>query len=101
MIESLGFTVLEAEDGRQALASCARAMPDLILLDWNMPVMGGIEFLSELRSTDGGERPKVLLCTTERDMDSIRSGYATGADEYLVKPFDQQTLEAKLRQIGV
>ncbi len=100
MIESLSFAVTEAEDGRQALDACRLSMPDLILLDWNMPVMGGMEFLRELRNSKEGDKPKVVFCTTEYDVDCMRSGFAAGANEYIIKPFDQQTLEIKLQQIG-
>lgn len=101
MLESLEFSVSEAEDGRRALALCAEAMPDLILLDWNMPVMNGMEFLTELRKSEPGAGPKVVFCTTEYDADCIRGGFAGGADEYVIKPFDQQTLEQKLHWIGI
>lgn len=100
VVESLGFAVTEAENGREALARCERAMPDLILLDWNMPVMNGIEFISELRRLNGGTRPKVVFCTTENDVAHIREAIEAGADEYVMKPFDHDTLQMKLQLIG-
>ena len=100
VVESLGFLVTEAENGKEALARCAVAMPDLILLDWNMPVMTGIEFITELRAAAGGARPKVVFCTTEHEPAIVGRGIAAGADGFVTKPFDDQTLSAKLQRIG-
>jgi two-component system, chemotaxis family, chemotaxis protein CheY len=101
IVENLGMTALEAEDGLQALAACDVAMPDLILLDWNMPVMDGIEFLHKLRARPEGAAPKVVFCTTEYDAAHIREAIAAGADEYVMKPFDHDTLRMKLQLIGI
>ena len=100
IVESFGFAVSEAEHGGDALAHCAEAMPDLILLDWNMPVMSGIEFIVALRRQPGGDKPKVVFCTTENDVAHIREAIAAGADEYVMKPFDHETLQIKLQLIG-
>ena len=100
ILETLGFAVEEAEHGQDALAKCDEAMPDVILLDWNMPVMSGIEFLKELRARPDGDKPKVVFCTTENDVDHIREAMNAGANEYVMKPFDHETLELKLQLIG-
>ena len=76
-------------------------MPDLILLDWNMPVMTGLEFLINLRASDGGDKPKVVFCTTENDVSHIREAVSAGADEYIMKPFDHETLRLKLQFVGM
>jgi two-component system chemotaxis response regulator CheY len=101
ILETLNFSVDEAEDGREALSRCETAMPDVILLDWNMPVMSGMEFLRALRQGDSGARPKVVFCTTENDIAHIRAAIDAGADEYVMKPFDRDTLESKLQIVGV
>jgi two-component system chemotaxis response regulator CheY len=75
-------------------------MPDVVLLDWNMPVMTGIEFLALLRKYPGGDAPKVVFCTTENDVAHIREAIAAGADEYVMKPFDHETLQIKLQLVG-
>ena len=98
--ESLGFIVIEAENGQEALGRCAAGMPDLILLDWNMPVMTGIEFVTALRATPGGAHPKVVFCTTENEPAVVGRGIAAGADGFVTKPYDDQTLLAKLQRIG-
>ncbi|UAB77966.1 response regulator [Erythrobacter sp. SCSIO 43205] len=100
ILENLGFTVDEAENGKLGLEACDNAMPDVILLDWNMPVMSGIDFLTHLRQRDGGDKPKVVFCTTENDVEHIREAINAGADEYVMKPFDHETLQIKLQLVG-
>jgi two-component system chemotaxis response regulator CheY len=101
ILETLDFTVTEACDGREALASCMASIPDVILLDWNMPVMSGMDFLRALREADVPRRPKVVFCTTENGMAYIRAAIEAGADEYVMKPFDRETLESKLQIVGM
>jgi two-component system chemotaxis response regulator CheY len=101
ILETLNFTVEEAEDGREALSRCEASMPDVILLDWNMPVMSGMEFLKALRTGGHADQPKVVFCTTENDIAHIRAAIAAGADEYVMKPFDRETLQSKLQIVGV
>lgn len=96
-LEELHLQVSEAEDGAIALSACRKAMPDAILLDWNMPNMTGIEFLGALRKTEGGERPIVVLCTTENELGFISRALEAGANEYIMKPFDKDILEEKLK----
>ncbi len=101
ILETLGFDVAEAENGQEGLDSCDREMPDAILLDWNMPVMTGIEFITQLRQRPDGQRPKVVFCTTENDVAHIRQAISAGADEYVMKPFDHETLQIKLQLVGL
>lgn len=96
IFNGLGFETDEAENGQVALEKCQSRMPDVVLLDWNMPVMDGLEFLKSLRRTEGGREPAVIFCTTETDVDHIQRALANGANEYLMKPFDQESLVAKL-----
>jgi two-component system, chemotaxis family, chemotaxis protein CheY len=101
IMEELDFNVAEAEEGAQALDMCRRAMPDIILLDWSMPVMDGVEFLSQLRKQlSGGDKPKVVFCTTENDVAQIAKAMRAGADDFLLKPFDRDIVEAKLQEVG-
>ena len=101
ILESLEFSVEEACDGAEALSQCAETMPDVILLDWNMPVMSGIEFIKLLRQREAASQPKVVFCTTENDVAHIREAIEAGADEYVMKPFDRETLLIKLQLIGI
>ncbi len=100
ILETLGFQVEEADNGQSGLEACDGTMPDVILLDWNMPVMSGIEFLVQLRQRPGGDKPKVVFCTTENDVAHIREAIEAGADEYVMKPFDHETLQIKLQLVG-
>jgi two-component system chemotaxis response regulator CheY len=101
ILEDLAFDVTEAEDGQKALERCREAMPDAILLDWNMPVTNGPEFLRALRQRAGGDVPKVIFCTTENDLSHITQALQGGADEYIMKPFDYDILKAKLEEVGL
>ena len=101
ILEEIGFDVAEAGDGADALAWCQAAMPDAILLDWNMPVMSGIDFLRALRQEPGGEAPVVVFCTVENNVERIREALDAGASEYIMKPFDGDIIEAKFAEAGL
>jgi len=101
ILERLGFLVEEAVDGQDALDCCAKAMPDVILLDWEMPVISGIEFLRLLRAREDGAAPKVIFCTSLNDMEHIAEALGAGADEYIMKPFDDDILHEKLEAVGM
>ncbi len=101
ILEGLDFETEEAEDGQQALEACAKNMPNAVLLDWNMPVKNGLEFLQELRALQGVEQPIVVFCTTENDMAHIQEAIKAGANEYIMKPFDSEIIESKFSQVGL
>ena len=101
ILEDLGFEIAEAADGMEALAWCRAAMPDAILLDWNMPVMNGLEFLRRLRAEPGGDAPVVVFCTVENDLDHINEALDSGANEYIMKPFDGDIIAAKFAEAGL
>jgi len=101
ILEDLQFETGEAEDGLSALSACRVRMPELILLDWNMPNMNGIEFLKTLRREQGGAGPIVVFCTTENDVAHITEALGAGANEYIMKPFDRGIIEAKLAEVGL
>jgi two-component system chemotaxis response regulator CheY len=101
ILEVHGFTVAEAGDGQQALEACRAEMPDCILLDWNMPVMNGLDCLKRLRAEYGPDKPLVVFCTTENEMTFIEQAIANGAQEYIMKPFDEEILIGKLEQVGL
>lgn len=101
IMEELGFTVSEAEDGLLALEAFKANKPDLILLDWHMPNMNGLEFVVALRALPDGGTPKVIFCTTESDVNHIMQAVQSGADEYVMKPFDAEIIKGKLQQINM
>jgi two-component system chemotaxis response regulator CheY len=101
ILEEMGFQITEAEDGEKALEACKRELPEAILLDWNMPVMDGYEFLGHLRRMPGGDQPKVVFCTTENGIDHIARALRAGANEYIMKPFDKDIVTAKFQEVGL
>lgn len=101
ILEDLSFTIAEAADGEEALRSCKERMPEAILLDWNMPVMDGLEFLQRLRKEPGGDQPIVVFCTTENDVAHIARAMRAGANEYIMKPFDREIVESKFQEVGL
>ncbi len=102
ILEDIGFKVEEAEDGVFAQHAIKQQMPDIILLDWHMPNMNGIEFLRWLRhEAPGGDTPQVIFCTTETEMTHIQEALTSGANEYVMKPFDAEILKSKLELLGI
>ena len=100
IVEGLGFEVDEAGDGAEALIFCSSSMPEVILLDWSMPVMDGMAFLRRLRTLPGGGAPKVLFCTIETRAERIAEALSAGADDYVMKPFDGDILTSKFAEVG-
>jgi two-component system chemotaxis response regulator CheY len=101
ILEDIGFEIGEASDGAEALAWCRAAMPEVILLDWNMPGMDGLEFLRTLRGEPGGKAPVVLLCTVENEPARMEEALEAGADEFVMKPFDSAIIESKFALAGL
>jgi two-component system, chemotaxis family, chemotaxis protein CheY len=101
ILEEMNFSVIEAEDGEKALELCKRQLPDAVLLDWNMPIMDGFEFMIQLRQLPGGDAPKVVFCTTENGIDHISRALHAGANEYIMKPFDKDIVTAKFQEVGL
>ena len=102
ILEELEFEIVEAENGATALEACREHMPDAILLDWNMPVMDGLEFLKTLRrDSASGRAVVVVFCTTENDLSHIKLAIEAGANEYIMKPFDRDIIVTKFTQVGL
>src|SRR3546814_11912678 len=98
ILEKLDFEIVEAADGAMALEACGRKLPDAVLLDWNMPVMNGIDFLRELRRMPGGAGPVVVFCTTENDREHIQVALSRCANENLMQPFERDHSETKTKK---
>jgi two-component system, chemotaxis family, chemotaxis protein CheY len=100
MLHEAGFETVEAADGGEALAAL-ETRPDtaLALLDWNMPVMDGFEFLTRVRSNPEFQSLRILMVTTETESDQVTKALLAGANEYLMKPFSKEALFAKLNMI--
>ena len=102
MLASLDFSVSEAEDGLDALEKIKiMPPPDLILLDWNMPNMNGYEFLKAIKKNTNYNKVLILMVTTENEMSQVVKALEAGADEYIMKPFEEEALKDKLRIMGL
>jgi two-component system chemotaxis response regulator CheY len=100
LLEEKGIECEEAFDGRVALDRLHSGIDfDLALVDWNMPNMNGLEMLKQMRS-EGYTAVKVMMVTTEAENDFISRALDAGADEYLMKPFDDEALSEKLAMLG-
>jgi two-component system chemotaxis response regulator CheY len=101
MLEGMGYGVVEAADGREGLDRLAAgARPDVMLVDWNMPVMNGLEFLKVVRASAELKDVPVMMVTTETEMSQVVRALECGASEYLMKPFDREVLAEKLCLMG-
>jgi len=98
-LEKQGFRVEEASDGQEALTKIAEVRPDLVLLDWMLPAMSGIEVCRQIRRKPGTrDLPIIMVTARAEDADAVR-GLNTGADDYITKPFQMETLLARIRAI--
>lgn len=101
LLEELQFETVEAEDGDSALQHCRSGIPELILLDIDLPKAGGFEFLRKLNRQAGEKRPVVVFCNTENDPDQISQALLAGANDYIQKPFGRAELKVALTATGV
>jgi two-component system chemotaxis response regulator CheY len=101
LLERLGWSVDEAGTGADALQACRDPLPELIMVDWNMPEMDGLAFVKALRAVPDGTKPVVIFCTTNSALPQIEAALGAGADEYIMKPFDEEILRGKLEQTGL
>ena len=99
LLNNLGYDVQEAENGQQALEQCQAKMPDVILLDWHMPLMDGHEFLALFSRAFSNKKPHIVYATTDLDPTDISKAIGAGADDYILKPYDEASFEAKFGKI--
>lgn len=102
MLHEAAFETIEAANGVDALAALEeRPETALALLDWNMPVMDGFEFLTRVRSRPEFQSLRIVMVTTETESEQVTKALLAGANEYLMKPFGKEALYAKLNMIDV
>jgi len=102
IVENLGFSALEAEDGQQAVDQVKANNVDVIILDWNMPVMDGLTCMKTIRAdTSLPRQPIIVFCTTENEFSKIQEAVMSGANEYVMKPFDEAIIAGKFEQLGL
>jgi two-component system chemotaxis response regulator CheY len=102
VLTSSGFDVVEAGDGQQALdVVSAGPVPDVALIDWNMPVMNGLEFVTAVRANPDYRQMTLMMVTTESEHGQIVRALAAGAHEYVLKPFTNEAITDKLSLLGL
>jgi len=99
-VESFGYEVMEAEHGKDCLAQVANRKPDVILLDWNMPEMDGLQTLEAIKSDPATADIVVIMMTTENKEEKISLAMSKGASEYMMKPLTKEVLQERLASIG-
>ena len=96
-----GYEVDEAANGKEALVQLRSAQPSLVLCDWNMPEMNGLDLIKHLRHNPDFTSLKVIMVTTETEVDHIVSALEAGANEYVMKPFTKDIIRGKLEMVGI
>ena len=103
---SLGFEVCQASNGQEALERLAsfsdgESAVEVVLVDWNMPVMNGLEFVRNVRSIREYDETRLMMVTTETQIEQMTKALEAGANEYVMKPFTEEVISDKLRLMGV
>ena len=100
-LEDAGFEIIEAEAASDALEACKHRAPDIVMLDWHLPEMTTVEFMSALRFSSNAKRPFIIYCTTDNDPADIARAVSAGADAFLIKPFDRESLVGTFTDCGL
>ena len=102
-LRELGFDVVQAANGREALEIMSRERPEieLALVDWNMPEMTGLELVRSIRGNPSYNGVRLMMVTTETEIEQVAAALEAGANEYMMKPFTREAIEDKLRLLGV
>ena len=102
MMRDLGLETSEAANGSEGLAHLDSGLtPDLILVDWNMPEMSGIEFIAAVRQPPYSSKARLVMVTTESEIPQVVRALGAGADEYVMKPFTKESIHEKLQLLGL
>ena len=102
LMQELGYETLEAADGLEGLAQLnTHGMMDVVLVDWNMPEMNGIEFIRAVRKRTEYQDMPLVMVTTETEMSNISQAFMAGVNEYIMKPFDKNMVFEKLQLLGI
>ena len=101
IMENFGYLTTEAEDGEDLLEQCAKNNPDLIISDWNLPLIDGLDVLLKIRSDKKIKQPIFMFCSYIKDEEIIRQAINAGADDFIMRPFDEDIIASKLRIMKV
>ncbi len=101
ILEGMGHVVVEAVDGLDALEKCQANMPDAVIVDWEMPRMNGVEFITQFKFLKDSENTKLVFCTSEVNISEMTKAKRAGCHGYIVKPFTRDILDTGLSNIGI
>ena len=101
IMSNLGFSIIEAEDGEDVVELTQIKEPDLIIMDWNLPLLEGIDALYKIRAMKLNKAPKIIFCSSISDIDRLQTAIDGGADDYIIKPFDEDIVSTKLTILGL
>jgi len=102
ILKGIGFEIAEACNGKEGLERlCADAPPRLVLVDWNMPEMNGLEFVKAMRGRPEFNGTRIMMVTTETEMKRMADALEQGVDEYVMKPFTRDVILQKLEQMQI
>ncbi|MGE0407673.1 MAG: response regulator, partial [Amphiplicatus sp.] len=101
VVEAIGLCAREAANASEAIEMCRAEKPDVVLLDWDLPAMGALDFLRGVGAFEPDARPAIVLCATENDAQQFVLAKAAGAAHHVMKPYDKDMIEAKFAEIGV
>ena len=101
ILTDMGFVVVEAADGFEALEKCRYNMPDAILIDWDTPNMTGLEFLEQFKTIEGSKEARIIYCTSEIMVSEMTKAKRAGANAFMMKPFNRKILQTKLVEAGI
>jgi two-component system, chemotaxis family, chemotaxis protein CheY len=101
LLEDVGFVVVEAADGGQAISMCRENMPDIVIVDWDMPDRSGVEIIGEIARLHGAANTRFVYCTSEIMIPEMTRAKRAGATSFLMKPFNRNILLQKLSEAGI
>lgn len=105
LVKRLGLNAIEVDNGKKALEICDQSIPDVILLDWYMPEMDGLEFIKEFKKIQTRKNPErkaiIIMCSGEDKKNKVGQAVMAGADNYILKPIDLEKLRKKFLDTGV
>ncbi len=101
IMENFGYTVIEAEDGEDLMQQCEKDMPDLIISDWNLPLVDGIDVLYKIRTDKKNKQPVFFFCSYLKNTEVITQAMDGGADDFIMRPFDEDIIASKLKIIKI
>jgi two-component system chemotaxis response regulator CheY len=98
---NLGYEIIEAENGEEAVEMFNISKPDILIMDLNLPLLEGLDVMYKIRSKEDIKQPKIIFCSSNNDASKIREALSGGADDYIMKPFDEEIINSKLEILGL